>query len=72
MPSSIATTTASKEKATLPVSHPRTSSQVRVLAPPHPEPNPSYHLSADTAVNFDYAADIARAVIAAARVAATQ
>jgi leucyl aminopeptidase len=37
-----------------------------------PEPNPNYHLPADTFINFDYAADIARVVIAAAWVAATQ
>jgi bacterial leucyl aminopeptidase len=39
---------------------------------PQPDPNPNYHLPADTVVNVDYAADIARAVIAAAWVAATR
>jgi leucyl aminopeptidase len=41
-------------------------------AAPAPEPNPNYHLPADNAVNALYAADIARAVIAAAWVAATR
>lgn len=36
------------------------------------EKNPNYHRSTDTSVNADYAADIARAVAAAAWVAATQ
>jgi bacterial leucyl aminopeptidase len=39
---------------------------------PQPEPNPNYHMPADTAVNANYAADIARAVIAAAWMAATR
>jgi bacterial leucyl aminopeptidase len=39
---------------------------------PQADPNPNYHRPADTVVNFDYAADIARAVIAAAWVAATR
>lgn len=40
-------------------------------AAPMPEPNPNYHLPADDAVNAEYAADIARAMIAAAWVTAT-
>ena len=39
---------------------------------PAPDPNPNYHLPADAAVNARYAADIARAVIAAAWVSATR
>jgi leucyl aminopeptidase len=39
---------------------------------PQPEPNPNYHLPTDTVTNFGYAADIARAVTAAAWVAATR
>ena len=39
---------------------------------PQPEPNPNYHMPADTAVNFNYAADITRAVVAAAWMAATR
>jgi Zn-dependent M28 family amino/carboxypeptidase len=41
-------------------------------AAPAPEPNPNYHLPADDGVNAPYAADIARAVAAAAWVAATR
>lgn len=33
---------------------------------PEPEPNPNYHMSSDTFVDFDYAAQLARAVAAAA------
>ena len=39
---------------------------------PAPDPNPNYHLPADKAINPLYAADIARAVAAAAWVAATR
>ena len=39
---------------------------------PAPEPNPKYHLPADDFVNVEYAADIARAVTAAAWVTATR
>jgi Zn-dependent M28 family amino/carboxypeptidase len=39
---------------------------------PDPEPNPNYHLPADDAINAPYAADITRAVGAAAWVAATR
>ncbi len=39
---------------------------------PAPEPNPNYHLPADNAVNARYAADITRAVAAAAWVVATR
>jgi hypothetical protein len=41
-------------------------------AAPLPEPNPNYHLPTDDAVNPTYAADIARAVTAAAWVATTR
>ena len=36
-----------------------------------PEPNPSYHMSSDTFVDVDYAAELARAVAAAAWMTAT-
>jgi bacterial leucyl aminopeptidase len=39
---------------------------------PTPDPNPNYHLPADNAVNALYAADIARAVAAAAWIASTR
>jgi bacterial leucyl aminopeptidase len=39
---------------------------------PEPEPNPNYHMPTDDAVNACYAADIARAMAAAAWVAATR
>lgn len=39
---------------------------------PEPEPNPNYHMPTDDAVNAYYAADIARAVVAAAWVAGTR
>jgi Zn-dependent M28 family amino/carboxypeptidase len=39
---------------------------------PAPEPNPNYHLPADNVVNAQYAADITRAVAAAAWVTATR
>ncbi len=39
---------------------------------PAPDPNPNYHLPADNAVNAAYAADIARAVAAAAWIASTR
>jgi len=39
---------------------------------PTPEPNPNYHMPEDSAVNAKYAADIARAVTAAAWVTATR
>ena len=41
-------------------------------AAPPSEPNPNYHLPADNAINTLYAADIARAVAAAAWIAATR
>jgi bacterial leucyl aminopeptidase len=41
-------------------------------AAPAPEPNPNYHMPADTTVNATYAANIARAVAAAAWVSATR
>ena len=39
---------------------------------PQPEPNPHYHMPTDATINAYYAADIARAVAAAAWVAATR
>lgn len=39
---------------------------------PEPEPNPNYHMPTDDAVNACYAADIARAMVAAAWIAATR
>jgi leucyl aminopeptidase len=39
---------------------------------PAPDPNPNYHLPADNAVNLTYAADIARAVAAAAWITSTR
>jgi hypothetical protein len=39
---------------------------------PVPDPNPNYHLPADNAVNACYAADIARAMAAAAWIASTR
>ena len=39
---------------------------------PTPDPNPNYHLPADNAINALYAADIARAVAAAAWIASTR
>jgi bacterial leucyl aminopeptidase len=41
-------------------------------AAPAPDPNPNYHLPADNAVNARYAADIARAIAAAAWIASTR
>jgi bacterial leucyl aminopeptidase len=38
---------------------------------PAPEPNPNYHMKADTYVDLQYAADIARSVCAAAWITAT-
>jgi hypothetical protein len=37
-----------------------------------PEPNPNYHLPADDVINASYAADIMRAVTAAAWIAAVR
>ncbi|MFE6283624.1 M28 family peptidase [Streptomyces sp. NPDC057877] len=39
---------------------------------PDPEPNPNYHLPADTTINARYASDITRAVTAAAWISATR
>jgi bacterial leucyl aminopeptidase len=41
-------------------------------ASPAPDPNPNYHLPEDMVINAPYAADIARAIAAAAWVAATR